>query len=105
MLSISSVDASGNVTCEFPGGATWSGHWNDDQQTLMLVGYDPNSRQPIEVLTGYLFRDPVNLFGVSGSVFFTLVGITEIFYGNGTVGPAPSAKCSTFAWYAQIGVD
>ncbi|MGA8574090.1 MAG: hypothetical protein WB609_00180 [Candidatus Cybelea sp.] len=101
-LNIASVGSTGLVLGTF-GSANCAGYWDEDQQTLTLAVY---SQSLAQLFTGYCFVDSVNLAGVSGSVFFTLAGIVEGFSASfGFAGPLPTAKRSTFGWYAQIGVD
>jgi hypothetical protein len=78
-----------------------SGFWDEDAQKLTLLLEDTSNS---EVYTGYLFTDPINLAGQSGSVIFTLAGFVECFQ---PISPfvAATAKRSVFGWYAQIGVD
>ena len=96
-FKISGVDPQGNVTALFVfAGLEAPGFWDEDSQRLTLL-------RSTQLFVGYLFTDPVNLTGVSGSVVFTLAGVVEDL--PGAWGPAPTAKRSAFGWYAQIGVD
>jgi hypothetical protein len=97
-LNIIGVDPQGNVTALFAIAASETpGFWDEDSQRLTLLS-------STQLFVGYLFTDPVNLTGVSGSVVFTLAGVVEDIMPSG-IGPAPTAKRSAFGWYAQIGVD
>ena len=101
-LNIIGVDANGRVNGYFGTSVSNAGaFWDEDSQRLTLLNWPANS--PPQVFVGYLFTDPVNLTGVSGSVVFTLAGVVEDL--PGAWGPAPTAKRSAFGWYAQIGVD
>jgi hypothetical protein len=99
-LKIIGVDPQGNVTALFGFAASEApGFWDEDSQRLTLLS-------ATQLFVGYLFTDPVNLTGVSGSVVFTLAGVVEdVIPPAGGIGPAPTAKRSAFGWYAQIGVD
>jgi hypothetical protein len=101
-LLISTVDSLGNVTGTFTGQLLGSvqGFWDEDAQKLLLL-VTSALNTVIGVFVGYLFTDTVNLTGVTGSVIFTLAGEFESFSPLS----APTAKRSTFGWYAQIGVD
>ena len=54
------------------------GFWDEDAQKLTLF-LETSSVGDTEVYTAYLFTDPINLTGVSGSVIFTLAGFVECF--------------------------
>lgn len=103
-LSITNVSATGQVTATV-NQTPYGGLWDDDSKRLSLITSTP--RAGMQVCTGYLFIDKVNIAGVNGAVVFTLAGIVENF-GTQAInqhGPAPTAKSSSFGWYAQIGVD
>ncbi|HYW48241.1 MAG TPA: hypothetical protein VE959_35585 [Bryobacteraceae bacterium] len=107
-LQINPVDSSGAVTAALQGAlisdvSPFSGFWDEDAQKLTL--FPPLSLPLFEVYTGYLFTDPINLAGVTGSVIFTLVGFVECFQPITAFLTANTAKRSVFGWYAQIGVD
>lgn len=102
-LTIESITAKGAVTASLPGASFCNGFWDEDEQSLTFVVFSPQA--PMQIFTGYLFTDSVNVMGVSGSVFLTLAGTFESYPVTGVLGPAPSAKRSAFGWYAQIGVD
>ena len=101
-LTIVNVSANGQVDLTI-GLVSYGGFWDEDAQRLSIIS---KGQGAVQEFTGYLFTDPVNIAGVNGAVIFTLVGIVENF---GTpprlVGPVPTAKRSSFGWYAQIGVD
>ena len=107
-LTITSVGANGSVKAtlgpEQIGGLNCAGFWDEDSQRLSLISSGQGGSL---MLTGYQFTDPINITGVSGSVIFTLAGIVDYFGTQppNQPGPAPSAKQSSFGWYAQIGVD
>jgi hypothetical protein len=104
-LQITGVDAQGNVSGSIAGNPI-SGFWDEDSQRITLL------RAPspgFQLFVGYLFTDPINLTGLTGSVHFTLTGYVEDFSMQAQapthIGPPPSAKRSVFGWYAQIAVD
>jgi len=113
-IQITGMDGQGNVSGNISGNS-FSGFWNEDSQriTFLLAPLTVGENLSIQIFVGYLFTDPVNLTGASGTVFFTLTGYVEDFLTGvtanpappGLIGPPPSAKCSLFGWYAQIGVD
>jgi hypothetical protein len=110
-LVIAGVDAQGNVSATLGPSGRLSGFWDEDAQKLTLTLFPVNTQIPtvVQIFVGYLFTDPVNLLGVTGSVFFTLAGHVENFIPMGgaifRLGPPATAKRSVFGWYAQIGVD
>ena len=106
-LDITNIGSDGAVTATLaPAGSspiTCQGFWDEDSQRLCIISQETSGSV---MFTGYLFTDPVNLMGVRGSVFFTLAGIAEYFGASSSqTNPMPSAKRSSFGWYAQIGVD
>ena len=96
-LTIERVDPDGGVGAYFPTNPGSAGRWDEDSQRLTLLSWP-------QLFVAYLFTDPINLTGVSGTVFFTLAGVVDNF-SYGGIGPSPTAKRLTFGWYAQIGVD
>jgi hypothetical protein len=79
------------------------GFWDEDGQKILLLATAGTLAIPvILVFTGYMFTDPMNTTGVTGSVIFAIAGEVESF---GAANEATSARRSTFGWYAQIGVD
>jgi hypothetical protein len=96
-LHITSVDPSGNVVATINANASFA-FWDEDSQKLMFMSFG-------QLFVGYLFTDTVNVTGVRGTVFFTLVGSAESFLANPNQIGQPTAKRSTLGWYAQIGVD
>ncbi|MBV8373080.1 MAG: hypothetical protein JOY69_07440 [Candidatus Eremiobacteraeota bacterium] len=109
-LNITNVSADGIINATLgPGGVgdtRYAGFWDEDSQRLCLIS-SPTENAGSPMFTGYLFTDPVNLTGVGGSVIFTLAGVVEYFGMPAGIppGPEPTAKRSSFGWYAQIGVD
>ena len=109
-LAINAVDDSGQVSGNLPDiPSVINGVWDEDGQKLTLFGLQvqeigENVPAPF-ILTAYLFSDPINLTGVSGSVIFTLTGTIEYYALNDPIGLNPSARRSVFGWYAQIGID
>jgi hypothetical protein len=101
-VQIGSVGVGGVVSATV-GPFSAGGFWDEDAQKLTLFVGASSAGGP-EVYTAYLFTDPVNLTGVTGSVIFTLTGFVECFQVTSpfVVG---AAKRSVFGWYAQIGVD
>jgi len=103
-LVIGSVSASGSVSLSLNGVAV-AGFWDEDGQKLTFVFSAPQQKG-MQIYTGYLFTDPTNLVGVSGTIVFTLVGIVDNFGTQSPQpGPTPTAKASSFGWYFQTGVD
>lgn len=103
-LTISSVDAQGNVAGTITGGPSFpgiqaSGFWNELAQELTVwVVAIAGGVSP--VFRGCLFPDTMRISGVSGAVLYTLAGLYELPPGHGG-----SAHQNVFGWYAQIGVD
>ncbi len=105
-LVIDSVDASGQVSgsiLEIP--SPIRGIWDEDAQKLTFFSSAVLARFSTFVATAYLFSDPINLTGTTGSVIFTLAGAVEYYAFRDFLGLNPSARRSAFGWYAQIGVD
>lgn len=104
-LSITGVDQFGNVSGNFGGKGIplpIRGYWDEDGQRLQLLALaGPNASPVALVFSGYLFTDPLNTTGVTGSVIFTLAGEVEFY----SAVAGATARRSTFGWYAQIGVD
>ena len=107
-LNITGVFPDGSVEATLgpgsTGGIKYAGFWDEDSQRLCLIA---SGNAGSLMLTGYLFTDQVNLTGVVGSVIFTLAGVID-FFGTPSAnlpGPTPTAKRSSYGWYAQIGVD
>jgi hypothetical protein len=107
-LQINSVNADGFIlNADFsipaPQPPSVQGIWDEDAQKLLLfVSAQGDSGALFGIFAGYLFTDPVNLTGVTGSVIFTLSGEVECFVATGL---SATAKRSSFGWYAQIGID
>jgi hypothetical protein len=82
-----------------------NGFWDETAQKITMISALVGGGQAVQIYVGYLFTDPVNLLGVTGSIIFTLVGEVQQFQGSVNLGTNASAKRSVFGWYAQIGVD
>jgi hypothetical protein len=107
-LAINAIDSAGQVSGMLVEIANpIRGIWDEDGQRLTFFASisQVGGTAGTFVATGYLFSDPINLTGATGSVIFTLAGSVEYFALQDTLGLNPSARRSAFAWYAQIGVD
>ena len=106
-LQIEAVDSQGNLTGQI-NSIPCTGFWDELAQKLTVPVVSAESPIILQILVGYLFTDPVNLLGVTGSVILTLAGYVESFSPSVSLvanAPAVTAKQTSFGWYAQIGVD
>jgi hypothetical protein len=89
-----------------------SGIWNEASQKLTFQVSSQNPQPTAQELgafqfyEGFLFTDQLRLFGIVGSVVFTLAGHFQVVIPRAVQGliPATSQK-SRLGWYAQIGVN
>ena len=89
-----------------------SGIWNEASQKLTFQVSSQNPQPTaqelgaFQVYEGFLFTDQFRLFGIVGSVVFTLAGYFQVVIPRAVQGliPATSQK-SRLGWYAQIGVN